>query len=84
MRWLNLELPLYQFIQKIYCPTMCQTLCLGMGRYRRTRNSRSLFIFSLELGVGKMGSGLSQYARTKIAACDKGGKGSEVCCVNHG
>ena len=53
MRWLNLELPLYQFIQKIYCPTMCQTLCLGMGRYRRTRNSRSLFIFSLELGSGK-------------------------------
>lgn len=33
MRWLNLELLLYQFIQKIYCPTMCQTLCLGMGRY---------------------------------------------------
>ena len=29
-----------------------------------------------------MGNGLRQHARTKMAACDKGGEGNEVCCVN--
>lgn len=42
-------LPIYS---KTYC-LLCQTLCLGMGDIDELKTQRSLFIYSLELGVGK-------------------------------